>query len=125
MKYMKSIIVVSFFLAASCAHKNKQVDQQEKQAKSKIETQAKADQSYICQVGKDKRKVSLVKNPKRCEVFYKKFGEKNQIAWAEATPSLCSEVYSKVRKNIESKGFKCMSENKQAEAKRETASAKE
>lgn len=72
---------------------------------------------YSCQVLDDKRIVEFKKESGRCEIHYTKFGNSEQVAWAEATPSLCSEVYDKIRTNIEGKGFTCQNISKDLAAK--------
>lgn len=121
-------------LAVGCSHKQKEAAQESapsvaKQEEIKKEEKSIAkDNTYICDVLGDKRVVLLDKESKRCEVHYTKFGESNQVAWAEATPSLCGEVFERIRTNIESRGFKCQaasdakdSKDTKLEAKRETA----
>lgn len=72
---------------------------------------------YSCQVLDDKRIVEFKKENGRCEIHYTKFGNSSEVAWAEATPSLCSEVYEKIRTNIEGKGFTCQNISKNLAAK--------
>lgn len=137
MKIISSVIVLTFLLTAACAQKKKSGDILEAKAPEKKEelvTQQKvADQAYKCTVNKDTRLVEFDKSDKRCEIHYTKFGEKMQVAWAENTPSICNDVFSKIKSNIESKGFKCQPLNETAaddkplkkEAKRESASLKQ
>ena len=116
-KYVLIATSLSFLFAIGCANKEKiESTKQEEKAQVKVEQEqtiaksSDADKSITCNVNKDKRVISLDKSPKRCEVFYTKFGEKSQVAWAEATPSICTDVMSKIRTNIENKGFKCISD---------------
>ncbi|MCB0357128.1 MAG: hypothetical protein KDD40_08980 [Bdellovibrionales bacterium] len=128
----KKIIYLSglFILSVACAHKKPQpttnISPESTQASS-IEhnktPDAKPVQKVTCLVNDDQRTILLDKQPQRCEVFYTKFGEKSQVAWAEATPSLCRDVLNKIKTNIESKGFKCEAHtDSQKTAKRDTAS---
>lgn len=136
MKIISSVVVLTFIFTAACAQKKKSGDIVEAKAPEKQE-QAVADKNtpenaYKCTVNKDTRLVEFDKSTKRCEIHYTKFGEKMQVAWAESTPSICSDVFAKIRTNIEAKGFKCESLNETAaeqkpakmEAKRESASIK-
>ena len=43
-----------------------------------------------------------------------------QVAWAEAHPEICTDVFGRIRTNIEGRGFKC-TDGPLATAKRETA----
>ena len=102
-----------FFLSltVSCAHK------QPKQEAVKLETKVekkvavkKADKNqlaFTCLVGKDKRVITLDKKEKRCEVEYTKFGDSEQVAWAESTPAICDRAFNSIRSNIESSGYQC------------------
>lgn len=116
--------------SVSCAHKNKdKKDDLAKTTKQEIKLvdhKVSVDESqgaYTCDVLKDKRLITLDKNEGRCEIHYTKFGEKAQVAWARATPSLCTEVFARIRKNIEDRGFQCTTLNKKQEKEnRETAS---
>lgn len=101
------VIGTVFLLATACSHKQKVSDLQPEVVKVVSKENSKDDKSLKCIVGKDERSILLDKEPKRCEVYYTKFGEKSQVAWAEATPSLCTEVFQKIRTNIEEKGYKC------------------
>lgn len=136
MKISMLLAIGSFFLlTASCAHK--QIDSNKEDAKLLQDKQAKleesmkaaatAEEAVTCVVNKDKRLITMDKKTKRCEVFYTKFGEKSQVAWAEATPSICTDVLGKIRKNIEDKGFKCTSGLLKEEIKKDepTKTAKE
>ena len=117
MKGFVLLIISSLFaLSLGCASKNKKLDNKQEVApaqsgksEAKVTKQDGTDQSYNCLVREDTRTVTLDKEPNRCEVHYTKFGNTEQVAWAEATPSICSEVFSKIRKNIEDRGFKCTS----------------
>lgn len=111
------IAMVAFLgLTVSCAHKNQTegIDQQakaeaglEKKAEKKEEQKQADMQAFTCLVGKDKRLVTLDKKEKRCEVNYTKYGDQQQVAWAEATPSICDQAYDSIRSNIEQSGFQC------------------
>ena len=96
-------------LSTACAQKEKkELKTEAKTADVKLEKKTTtSDLSYACKVGKDIRKVETEATTKRCEIHYTKFGEKSQVAWAEATPKICSRVRDQIRKNIEAKGFKC------------------
>lgn len=114
MRASSLIALVGFLsLTVSCAHKTT-VDQGDQQAKveKKIEKKAETKQAknlaYTCLVGKDRRLVTLDKKEKRCEVSYTKYGDLQQVAWAEATPSICDDTFSKIRTNIEGAGYKCL-----------------
>jgi hypothetical protein len=117
MRVSSLIVLVSFFgLTVSCAHKP-QVDEgakvkkttMEKKIDKKAEAKKLADnKAYTCLVGKDQRTVTLDQREKRCEVNYTKFGDTQQVAWAEATPSICEDAFSNIRSNIEGSGYKCM-----------------
>lgn len=74
----------------------------------------------------------LSKNEKRCEVNYTKFGDIQQVAWAESTPTICDNAFEGIRSNIEGAGYQCQegTQFKKAEEKKgednkplETASA--
>lgn len=138
MKIISSAIILTFLFTAACAQKKTSGDIVEAQAAAKKQEQTLADKNqsekaYKCTVNKDTRVVEFDKSTHRCEIHYTKFGEKMQVAWAENTPSICSDVFSKIRSNIESKGFKCQSLNEtsaeqkpaKTEAKRESASIKQ
>ncbi len=115
MKASTLFISIAFVsLTVSCAHKTTHgnATDTEKAEKAKVETQDKSKKekalAYTCLVGKDKRLVTLDKKEKRCEVFYTKFGDEKQVAWAESTPSICEETFGKIRTNIEGSGYKCL-----------------
>lgn len=112
------ILIGVMGLAVSCAHKKKtdapaqKQEQTQTQEKAKSDKVATGDRIYSCKVGSDTRMVRFNKrasNEKsnRCEIHYTKFGAENQVAWAEATPSICDRVYNQIRDNIEAKGFSC------------------
>ena len=139
-KFVIFLSSIGLLLTVACAHKAEkpaaETKAEMKQEATVVKKQIKKDKSITCLVNKDSRIISLDKKPKRCEVFYTKFGEKAQVAWAEATPSICTNVMQKIRKNIEEKGFKCVSdfdkpktektaEDKPKTAKRDTASQKQ
>lgn len=113
-----SAVVLLF--CVSCSHKQKasdgaqanQLQQEAKVASSENNINKVDGKSYFCVVNKDKRLVEIDESTQRCEVHYTKEGEKSQVAWAESTPSICSEVFARIRTNIESKGFKCQAANK-------------
>lgn len=103
------ILGSAFAFSVSCTHGNK-VTKSEKEKivkvdKEKVKLVKKT--AYTCVVNKDTRLITLDKANKRCEIHYTKFGKKAQVAWAQATPSICSDVFSKIRTNIESRGFTC------------------
>lgn len=106
------VTLVGFLsLTVSCAHK--QTVQETAKTDTKIEKkvekkkEAKNQLAYTCLVGKDKRTITLDKKEKRCEVQYKKFGDQQQVAWAENTPAICDRAFNSIRSNIEGSGFKC------------------
>ena len=110
----RSILMLIGFLGftVSCAHKPTTVvdEGQKKDVKVKIEKTegiAKKQSAYTCLVGKDQRTVILDRKEKRCEVNYTKFGDIQQVAWAESTPSICDRAFNSIRSNIEGSGFKC------------------
>ncbi len=131
------VILVGFLgFTVSCAHKpvvDQGAEKQQAKVEKKIEKKKQADnKAYTCLVGKDQRLVTLDKREKRCEVNYTKFGDTEQVAWAESTPTICDDAFSKIRTNIEGSGYKCLdgkdvkfgTPEKKEEAKkpRETAS---
>ncbi len=83
----------------------------------KVEKKVSAGNVYSCQVYEDKRLVEFKQENGRCEIHYTKFGSSEQVAWAEATPSLCPEVFERIRTNIEGKGFTCQNVSKDLAAK--------
>ena len=95
----------------SCGHKKKVAEQTTPETKVNANSLAKTelgkDGAYTCLVGKDQRLITFDQGKKRCEIHYTKFGERSQVAWAQATPTICTEVYGKIRKNIEDRGFTC------------------
>ena len=106
-------------LGTGCSHTKKTAKTEANKPLSKSETigsknlkskTLKGEIAFGCKVGKDIRLVSVDKSPKRCEVYYQKFGDASQVAWAEATPSLCGEVTDRIKTNIETKGFQCSPE---------------
>lgn len=108
------VILVGFLsFTVSCAHKPA-VDEGDQQAKveQKVEKKAETKQAdtkaYTCLVGKDQRLVTLDQREKRCEVNYTKFGDTQQVAWAESTPSICDNAFTNIRSNIEGSGYKCL-----------------
>ena len=111
MRASSLIVLVGFLgLTVSCAHKTT-VDEGQQQVKlekaeKKVEKK-QANNQYTCLVGKDKRHVTLDKKEKRCEVSYTKFGDIQQVAWAESTPAICDRAFNSIRSNIEGSGFKC------------------
>jgi len=114
MKASALFILLGFVsLTVSCAHKTTETEiaVADKPAEVKVDVQDKSKEekkelAYTCLVGKDKRLVTIDKNEKRCEVFYTKFGDEKQVAWAESTPSICEEAFGKIRTNIEGSGYK-------------------
>lgn len=124
MKANVSIILVGILsLTVSCASKNKNEQSEVAHTDQKIEqvteqkVEAKKEDSkdkeaaYTCLVGKDKRTVTLDRKEKRCEVFYTKFGDQQQVAWAEKTPAICDDVFGKIRTNLEGSGARCVEGN--------------
>ena len=109
-------------LSTACAQKEKkELKKETQQTEQKVEKNSSS-LSYACLVGKDLRRIETEKTTKRCEIHYTKFGEKSQVAWAEATPKICSRVRDQIRKNIESKGYKCDSDIANLTKERKTAS---
>lgn len=114
---LSSVLVLAGFLSltVSCAHKSIELEKgpepvvQTKKVEVKIKNkkQANNNKAYTCLVGKDKRQVTLDTSNKRCEVHYTKFGDRQQVAWAESTPSICEDAFSNIRSNIEGSGYKC------------------
>ena len=110
-----SLLVLIGFLGftVSCAHKPS-IDEgakdvvEAKQTEHKVEKKQADAKAYTCLVGKDQRLVTLDKREKRCEVNYTKFGDTQQVAWAEATPGICTDAFDKIRTNIEGSGYKCL-----------------
>jgi hypothetical protein len=136
----KSSLITLFAFASltiSCAHKaphSEDASADTKKAEIKVvektkkkDKQAKKDQlAYTCMVGKDKRTVIIDEKDKRCEVHYTKFGDEQQVAWAESTPSICHDAFSKIRTNIEGSGYQCLDGlNAQFEQKKEKDKEKE
>lgn len=120
-------------LTVSCAHKQPAQETAKTDAKIEkkveIKKQAKDELVYTCLVGKDRRTIKLDKKQKRCEVQYTKYGDQQQVAWAESTPAICDRAFNSIRSNIEGSGYKCLDgadakfeEKKEA---RETAAAKQ
>ncbi len=133
MKIISSVTILVFIFTAACAQKKKSGDVIEAKALEKKQEKSLSGRAYTCMVNKDTRLVEFDRSAQRCEIHYTKFGEKMKVAWAENTPSICTAVFSKIRTNIESKGFKCQSLNataiegdsSQKEIKRESASVKQ
>lgn len=71
-------------------------------------TSSADEQAYTCQ-REDTRKVKIEKlDPKGCNVLYSHYyGMKKPIASSKSNLSYCEEVFSRIRKNLESSGFKC------------------
>jgi len=107
-------------LSVACASKKK-AELQDQKAQVKTEA-TQSENSYACLVGKDVRLVEVEKTQKGCEVNYTKLGEKQQVAWAESTPSICTRVKKQIRNNIEAKGFKCDQNMANLTKERKTAS---
>ena len=104
------ITLIGFLgLTVSCAHKQpaQETAKAETKVEKKVEKKQKRDIAYTCLVGKDKRTITLDKKEKRCEVHYTKYGEQNQVAWAESTPAICDRAFNNIRSNIEGSGYKC------------------
>ena len=132
------IVMVTLSLAVfsvSCAHKGVEVKKaDEATVVQKVDDKKDAVTkegavTYYCKVNKDIRQVNVEKASGRCEVFYTKYGEREQVAWAEATPTLCGDVSQKIRKNIEGAGFQCAEDvnalKATEESPRKTASKEE
>lgn len=120
MRLLYITMVATGLVLAACSHKQKKAKVEEPVKKEEAVTaKTDNDKSYTCKVAGDLREVTWDKTTNRCEIHYKKFCETSQVAWAESTPSICSDVFDKIRNNIEEKGFKC--ELKSAEVKREAA----
>ena len=120
------IILFLGFTACTSTGKKEQATQVDKTGKAAQTATAKADaakkdslERYTCTVGADKRLIEIARTKGRCEVHYTKSGEDASVAWAEATPSLCTEVFGRIRNNIESAGFKCDPKLAQQEARNE------
>lgn len=117
-----SLSLMSIF-AVSCSHKPiehdstemiqevspKHIELENKKETSQKEVKSNNDLSLNCNLGKDGRTITLQKGDKRCEVHYGKFGESNQMAWGQKTPSICDNVFENIKTNIEKGGFKCQS----------------
>ena len=112
MRAQMTILLFAFAgLTVSCAHKptHKQANQKLEKKVEKVKIKShKQEIAYTCLVGKDHRTVTLDKKAKRCEVHYTKFGDIQQVAWAENTPSICDRAFNNIRSNIEGSGYKCM-----------------
>lgn len=126
MRLFAMIILFLGFTACTTTGKKEQATKVDKSDKATQTTTAKAkapeksnSERYTCTVGKDKRLVEINRTTGRCEVHYTKSGEDNSVAWAEATPSICTEVFGRIRNNIESAGFKCDPKLAQKEARNE------
>lgn len=85
--------------------------------KPKVESKMASEQQYTCTVNGDKRIVEYKTNNGRCEIHYTKQGTSEEVAWGQATPSICSDVFARIRSNIEGKGFSCESVSKGLAAK--------
>ncbi len=126
---MKKIIFTAIFamsaVTVSCAHKNAnpnfakkdlEVTGPHKLEEKAAKTDEKAKENnfaFNCKLGQESRTLILQKGDKRCEVHYTKSGNKEQIAWAEQTPSLCDKVFDQVKSTIEKGGFQCQGEGSQ------------
>lgn len=119
MRASSLVVLVGFLgLTVSCAHQQKSVDEGakvakvekkvEKKTEKKAEKKVAQDKAYTCLVGKDQRLITLDHREKRCEVNYTKFGDTQQVAWAEATPTICSDAFQNIRSNIEGSGYRCL-----------------
>lgn len=102
-------------LTVSCAHKQVDLGDQQAKADQKIEKKVETKEiakdkelAYTCLVGQDRRLVTLDKKKERCEVSYTKYGDAQQVAWAESTPKICQDAFSSIRTNIEGAGYKCL-----------------
>ena len=106
------ILVGMLSFTVSCAHQQTTLDTGADQAKTakkidKKETKVAKTKTFTCLVGKDKRHVTIDQKEKRCEVNYTKFGDLQQVAWAESTPAICDRAFNSIRSNIEGSGYKC------------------
>jgi len=65
--------------------------------------------TITCVSGADKRVLEVTQNVegKACKTKYTKGGETSTIAEANAEPGYCATVADKVKKNLETSGFKC------------------
>lgn len=121
----RTLTIVSLLALGACssAKKANQVAEVPKPAavtvtkEAKVEKKISNGKEYTCQVLNDKRVVEFKTDAGRCEIHYTKFGNSEQVAWAEATPTICSDVFAKIRSNIEEKGFSCESGAKNLAAK--------
>ena len=125
MRLFALIILFLGFTACTSSGKKEQATKVDKsQVTAAKKAEAKADKKenlerYTCVVGKDKRLVEIDRSTKgRCEVHYTKLGDENSVAWAQATPSICTEVFGRIRTNIESAGFECTPKDSPKEAQR-------
>ena len=121
-KNIFTVIIAMSVFTVSCAHKKVEPNFAKKDLeittpKLEEKSQAKTDQktkdnhfAFNCKLGEDSRTLILQKGDKRCEVHYTKSGNKEQIAWAEQTPSLCDKVFDQVKTTIEKGGFQCQGE---------------
>tara|TARA_B100001248_G_scaffold262262_1_gene257070 strand:- start:10646 stop:11038 length:393 start_codon:yes stop_codon:yes gene_type:complete len=114
LKKLAILGVCSFF--AACAQNAKKPEKSvETKNTKKIEKAENVEkEAIVCDVGEDKRLVQIhrttLDNPyktKRCEVHYTKWGEQQEVAWAQATQELCPKILSNIKENIEAKGFSC------------------
>ena len=97
-------------LTVSCAHKqatdSNSLAKKDIKLEKKLEVKKADNTVYTCLVGKDKRTVRLDKKDKRCEVQYTKYGDKQEVAWGQATPAICEKAFNSIRTNIEGSGYK-------------------
>ncbi len=122
---MKRILFVTmmagFCFTISCASKKTTLDTQEVTVEkpnlfprptTKDQDMTKDDktQKFSCLVAGEQRVVILNElntNDKKCNVEYTKKGETTEVAWAQATPDICTKTFNNIRQNIENAGFKC------------------
>lgn len=128
---MKRILLIGSFLAlGACSSAKKQAEPVAAQqapvpAASPVQPvkptpekkPAAGADAYTCQVLDDKRIVEFKTESGRCEIHYTKFGNSESVAWGQATPSICTDVFARIRTNIEQKGFACQDLNKNLAAK--------
>ncbi len=123
----QTLLILSLLALASCKSAIKKTEITEAPTKApilgpvkaapKVEKKVSSGNMYMCQVNEDKRLVEFKKENGRCEIHYTKYGTSEQVAWAEATPTICPEVFDRIRTNIEGKGFTCQSISKDLAAK--------
>lgn len=105
--------VFSFAMICGCANKKIEPAPAPK-LESKVEVPAnaaaapKAPEGVTCQRADDKRTLSVESGPDgNCSVQYMKFGKMERAAWSAGNKSYCDSVRDRIRKNLETAGFKC------------------